>query len=115
MLWLLYRGAERVSLAVPESLDEHLDGGEQADVFGLPLDRALRLARTFVSGHSGWVAVFSVPHELRDLDEESVGSHRQLGDDEVGDVVDLGMQLPLGEWADALKTRLYELSLETPR
>jgi len=106
MLWVLYVGGGRARVAQPLSLNERIPLGDDSDaVSGAPLDRAVAAVRNFLRLHGGWSAILSVPHRF---DVPGVSPVRELAAGENAEVSAL-MQLPLGEWADASRTRLFLL------
>jgi len=108
VIWMLYRGDMTATLGVPDvpQADEILRRTREGAPFEETLEVAQDLARD-------WVVIVSIPRVLSQADEaaarvRSVGA-TELTRDEGQVLKDLGMELPLGEWADMNESWLLRL------
>lgn len=106
--WLLYRGEGVATTVVPMSLLEPFPVGPRADILGEPLEDALACVRSFLSRHPDWMGILSIPTYREDAGTRiPLGSLRRLTAEEGSEILGLGMELPLGEWADMNKSRMF--------
>ena len=118
VIWILYREDERASVAVPASFHNLFplnvlfsDTYPAADIHGRPVETVLNAISSFLCHYPEWQSVFSIPF---DRPRAEVVSHlietkgwRRLTADEGAQLQKLGMEVALGEWADATKSALY--------
>lgn len=106
--WLLYRGDGVAASVVPMSLTEPFPVGPRADILGEPLRDALSNVRSFLSRHPDWLAILSIPIHLADDETRTtVETLRQLTAEEGNEILSLGMEVPLGEWADIGRSQMF--------
>jgi len=101
------------SLARPVTTPQPIDVGTAGNlVYGSPIRDVLRGIEEFLRTHGEWSVLWSIPRTMPDAPEmtqlaEQLGA--RLSPIEEMDIQELGMGLPLGEWADGGRSFLYRL------
>ena len=108
VLWVLYRGDGRATLAGPLSLQGQFEPGDGADDFDMDFQDALQEASTILASNPGWAAVVSIPRDLLDQ-TGAVGRACELSEGELEDLRELEMEAPLGRWADPSSSLVLRL------
>ncbi len=111
IVWVLFRGQGRASTAVPEHFQYSFrPPPSDQDILDRPLDDALDAVTDFLRSHYWYRAVLSIPRELPEA-SNAIQTIRSMGWPELtqehGRVLhDLGMEAPLGIWAEREKSAL---------
>lgn len=114
VIWVLYRGDLRAAIGVPERLDASpfVSASEPATE-SVDLEYALTQSRRFIELNEEWEVVVSVPRDLEAADQACDivlrAGARELSPDEGRVLKDLGMEVPLGEWADVDQAWMFRL------
>lgn len=105
VIWVLYRGDMRASIGLPEQMDTSpfVSASEPATE-NVDLEDALAQTRRFIGLHEEWEVVVSIPMDLGAADQACDlalrAGARELALDEGRVLKELGMEIPLGKWAD---------------
>lgn len=117
VIWILYRGLGRATIAVPDSFyashsSEALSSGSEAeDISGRPLTDAIASVDRIRSAEPEWHCLASIPAGLPDAADTSkviVDRGWEKLPESVGrEIPAMGFDLPFGIWADPSQALLF--------
>lgn len=114
VLWITHRGKGRAALLKPMSLSHRFELGSDVDLIeGAPVEAVVTAVHSFLVANPGWVAVWSIPRNSADAKAAELQARakavRALGENEITEIIELGMEQPLGPWANGHSAALYLL------